>query len=102
MIWSDVVSAIPVMILASRFGVSATFHVCYLGNSHLFPTIFAGTVFGICNFFAKTVTIMSPMLAEVKAPIPMSCFIIACGLAGLASFFLITEQSKWSKGLKSK
>ena len=32
-IWSDVLSAIPVMILAARFGVSATFHVCYLGNA---------------------------------------------------------------------
>jgi len=89
-IWANAVDAIPFMILAARFGVSATFNIVYLANAQIFPTIFAGTVFGICNVFAKTATIVSPMLAEVDPPIPMICFVIICGLATIISFFIIT------------
>ncbi len=91
-IWFNEVSIIPVFILAARFGVSATFNVCYLANAQIFPTIFAGTVFGICNVFAKTITIISPLLAEVDPPVPMIVFVITCGIACVASFFIITSD----------
>jgi hypothetical protein len=57
--------AIPVMVLLAKFGVASTFNICYLANSLIFPTIFAGTAFGVCNFFGKLATITSPLLAEV-------------------------------------
>jgi hypothetical protein len=78
---------IPVMILFTRFGVSATFNISYLANAQLFPPIFAGTAIGICSMFAKFSTIIAPILAEVKAPIPMIVF--ACFTGGVALLSLL-------------
>jgi hypothetical protein len=93
-IFSDNIEAIPFMILAARFGVSATFNVCYLANAQIFPTIFAGTAFGICNIFAKLATIISPELAEVDPPVPMIVFVVVAALSAALSLMLITEKKK--------
>lgn len=87
-IFNNNTSVIPVFILLARFGVSATFNVCYLANGLIFPTIFAGTAFGICNMFAKLATIVSPELAEIEAPVPMIVFDIICALAAGLSLIL--------------
>jgi len=75
---------VPIMLTFARNGIKVCFDICYLGNSLLFPAIFAGTAFGICNVGAKTATILSPLLAEIEAPIPMIVFtsigIVAIGL----------------------
>jgi OCT family organic anion transporter-like MFS transporter 8 len=94
-IWGDShKDLIPVMILATRFGVSATFNICYLANAQLFPSIFAGTAIGICNIFAKMSTIIAPMLAEVPDPAPMTVFAIITGLAAILSFFIISGKGE--------
>jgi hypothetical protein len=73
------------MILLAKFGVSSSFNMCYLGNATIFPTLFAGTAYGICNTFGKLATIVAPSLAEVKMPTPMIVFVIITSLAaGLA------------------
>lgn len=75
MTWVDYVKPmIPFVVLITRSGIKCTFDSCYLANSTIFPAIFAGTAFGICNIGAKVVTIFSPLTAEVKAPIPMVIF----------------------------
>ena len=56
---------IPVFVLFSKAGVTATFNLCYLANAQIFPAIFAGTAFGICNIGAKFTTILAPLMAEV-------------------------------------
>ena len=88
-IWQNEVDVIPFMILGARFGVTATFSICYLANSQIFPTIYAGTVFGVCNLCAKISTIIAPELAEVDPPIPMICFCIIAGIAAALSLFII-------------
>ena len=77
-----------VMILFTRFGVSATFNISYLANAQLFPPIFAGTAIGICSMFAKFSTIISPLLAEVKAPIPMVVFACFTGTVAFLSLLI--------------
>lgn len=73
--WVDSVKAVvPLVVLITRSGIKCTFDSCYLANSTIFPAIFAGTAFGICNIGAKVVTIFSPLTAEVKAPVPMIIF----------------------------
>jgi len=64
------------MVALAKGGVQATFDICYLANSFLFPAIFAGTAFGICNAAAKISTILAPMLAEFAPPLPMIIFSI--------------------------
>lgn len=85
---------LPVMILATRFGVSATFNICYLANAQLFPSIFAGTAIGICNIFAKMSTIVAPMLAEVADPVPMTVFAVITGMASILSWFIQGEKKE--------
>ena len=84
---------IPVFVLFSKAGVTATFNMCYLANAQIFPAIFAGTAFGICNIGAKTTTILAPLLAEVKPPVPMILFCITACLAGVLSFFIRKDPS---------
>ena len=93
-IWANQDDYIPLMILATRFGVSATISICYLANAQLFPAIFAGTAIGICNIFAKMSTIIAPMLAEVNGPAPMIVFAIITGIASLISWFLISGKDE--------
>jgi len=80
------------MILATRFGVSGSFNICYLANAQLFPSIFAGTAIGICNFFAKMSTVIAPLLAEVPDPAPMSVFAVLTGLAAITALFIQVEK----------
>lgn len=84
---------VPYMISLGRGGVKISFDVCYLANSTIFPAIFAGTAFGLCNIGAKVATILSPMLAEVEPPTPMIVFSIIALLASVISLFIRTSQS---------
>ena len=97
LIWQSHTALVPFMIMATRFGVSATFNICYLANAQLFPAIFAGTAIGICNIFAKTSTIIAPLLAEVKNAAPMTVFAILTGLAAVISTFIIVDKDEETK-----
>lgn len=81
---------VPIMITFAKGGVKVTFDVCYLGNSFLFPAIFAGTAFGFCNAGAKFSTIFSPLLAEVNPPTPMVVLSVLTSSAAILSLFVKT------------
>ncbi len=81
---------VPIMISIARSGIKVTFDICYLGNSFLFPAIFAGTAFGICNVGAKIFTILSPELAEVSPPTPMIVFSVLAASSAFISLFIKT------------
>ena len=94
--WAKSVEAlIPVVVLFTRSGMKSTFDSCYLANSTIFPAIFAGTAFGICNIGAKFVTIFSPLTAEVKDPVPMIIYTCLAGVAAiLASMLRLPPKEK--------
>ncbi|TNV80510.1 hypothetical protein FGO68_gene767 [Halteria grandinella] len=94
------VGLIPVFILLAKSGVSATFNICYLANAQIFPAIFSGTAFGICNIGAKLATILAPLMAEVNPPAPMIIFTCTAALAALLSLSIITKPDE-KKGDKS-
>ena len=83
-------SLVPIMIAFAKGGVKVTFDICYLGNSFLFPAIFAGTAFGFCNAGAKISTILSPLIAEVDPPIPMILLSIVTSSGAISSLFIKT------------
>lgn len=83
---------IPVLVLITRSGAKATFDSCYLANSTIFPAIFAGTAFGICNIGAKIITIFSPLTAEVKDPVPMVIFSCLSAVGVVLSLQLRVEH----------
>ena len=53
----------PCMIMGAKIGVTLSMGLCYLSNSHLFPTLFAATAFGMCNIMARVFTAMSSLMA---------------------------------------
>ena len=53
-------------ILIAKFGIASAFNIIYLAHDGLFPVMFAASSFGYCNFFARTFTIASPLLARIE------------------------------------
>ena len=78
----------PYMLSMAKTGIKVTLDICFLANAQLFPAIFAGTAYGLCNVGAKIAAIFSPMLAEFDAPTPMILFCSVGGVALVISFFI--------------
>jgi hypothetical protein len=76
---------ISLFVLGSKFGISQAMNLAYQGNVLLFPVSIVGSVFGVCNIFARSFTIFAPFVAELQ-PIEISqwMFVAAC-LAALGS-----------------
>ena len=78
------------MLLLAKGGVKMIFNFVYLVNSQIFPAIFSGTAFGICNIGAKLATIFSPYMAEVDPPTQMIVFSVLAIVAAVLSLFIRT------------
>ena len=81
-----------VFFLLAKFGISCTFNINYTANSFFFPTLFAATAIGICNFGARLVTSFTYPVSMLDEPWPMILFTGLCCLTCLLSFFLRTEK----------
>jgi len=93
---------VPYFISLAKCGIKVTLDICYLANAMLFPAIFAGTAFGICNVGAKVASIVSPMLAELEAPVPMAVFSGVAFVAVVLSVLLRPEKRKKGKRMSIK
>ena len=83
----------PICISICKFGIAASFCMCYLAYVTITPTVLSATMFGLGNVIARTTTVMAPLLAEADEEFALWCIIIvACTAAG-ASFFLIPDLS---------
>ena len=78
--------------LLAKFGVSANFNIAMTANSQLFPTLFAATAMGVCNFSARFVSAFSYPISALEEPIPMVIFTILQGISLIAVFFLRIDQ----------
>jgi len=81
-----------VFFLLAKFGVTCTFNINYSANGYFFPTLFAATAFGFCNFLARMISSLSFVTSQLEEPLPMYCFTALCLAAGIASLFLRTEK----------
>ena len=75
-------------VFTSMFGVAMALCGSYVATPYLFPTMVCGTAFGVCNIFGRFMTIVSPALSEMHAPIPMIVFSIFSSVAGILSLRL--------------
>jgi hypothetical protein len=80
----------PVLFLLANFGVCSTFSTVFLSaaDETLFPRLFAGSAFGICNFLARTATLFAPLVAEMEGLTPMMIYTSLSLVSLLASVFL--------------
>ena len=57
---------LSLFVLGSKFGVSASFNIAFIGIYYLFPTDIVATAFGISNTVSRVATIFAPYAAELK------------------------------------
>ena len=76
---------IPLFITLSKFGVSASFNMCFLAFIKLIPTMFCTSVFGLCNVLARITTMLAPLIAEQDYPTPLVANILSLAVAVGAS-----------------
>ena len=84
-----------VYVFAAKFGISSTFNTCFICFVQLIPTLYASSAFGFCNILARTLTILSPYLAEQNHPIPILSLIIMTTVGVAVSFGLVTKLPRF-------
>lgn len=72
--FADNSALIAGFVLLAKFGCSMAVCACYVSTPFVFPLKICGTAFGICNCFARFVSISSPIIAEREIPVPMAIF----------------------------
>lgn len=95
MIFWNNLTLIPFFITMAKFGVSATFNMVFIAFMQLIPTLYTATIFGISNVVARTVTIMSPLIAEMDYPTPLILEIIAVLFACFISQLVVVKLPKF-------
>jgi len=86
---------IAFFVLLAKFGISFAFSMVYMLTPKLFPTQLTATAFGLCNLIARFVTIMAPMLAELKGVIPMMCYSMV-SICGLICSLMVNTNVKYN------
>ena len=79
--------------LVAKFGISGAFSILFVSNSYFFPTLFAATALGICNFLARIFSAFSFVISELDEPTPMIIFTIFCILSVFAAILLQTKDT---------
>lgn len=91
----DDIPMIPFYVTVAKFGVAASFNTVYLASVGLIPTIFSSSVFGFCNVAARIFTIVSPVIAEQDAPLPMLICVTLSIIAAVASQMIVVKLPKF-------
>ena len=81
----------PVFILIARFGIGMNFNTFFISMASIFPTLFVGTAFGICNFIARGLTVVAPFVAEIQEPTPMIIFCLIQAVGLILAWFINTD-----------
>ena len=81
-----------VCFLLTKFGVTCTFNINFVANSYFFPTLFAATALGVCNFLARLASAFSYLVSEMDEPAPMYLFTGLCIISAICSFFLKIDE----------
>ena len=79
----------------------ANFTIVHITHPMFFPTLFAVTSLGICNFAARFLVIFAPLIAEVAYPFPLVLITVLQVAAGVSALFLIEPNESKDKA-KSK
>ena len=84
---------IATCIILTKFGQSSAFNLVYLITADYFPIAYSSIVFGACNVTARIINVFSPILAEVKAPIPMEIY-FAFNIVSLFASIMLKKKKE--------
>ena len=83
-----------IFFLFTKFGVTCAFNINFAANSYLFPTLFAATAIGVCNFAARFTSSFSFVVSRLEEPTPMYLLTGLCALTSLAAILLKTPKKE--------
>jgi hypothetical protein len=86
---------IAVIVAVAKFGISATFNMCYMSSILLLPTILVSGAFGFCNAVAQFVTIPAPLIADLPMPTPLYINLAFISITTVSASFLIEKLPKF-------
>ena len=93
----------PQCIFLCKYGIAMAFLSSYYASftdSRIFPNERRATAIGICNFVGRGLTGFSPMINELKEPIPMGFFLVMCFIALVNTTTInLTQETKKKPGL---
>ena len=69
-----------VLIFMMKFGMSSATNLCYIGHKGCFPTLFATSSFGYCNFLGRVVSMGSSVSAQLSQSYSTGLFAISSTL----------------------
>ena len=81
-----------VLFLLCKLGIAYAANINFIANSVLFPTLFASTALGICNFLGRSVSTFSFYIVYMQEPTPMILFSAMTGLTSILAFFLKSPE----------
>lgn len=88
---------VPIIVFITKVGINLTFVFAYLASfneSCIYPFYKRATAIGYNNFIARSVTIASPLVAELDRPIPGLVLIFVQLIAFATAFFLPSKQDQ--------
>ena len=80
------------LVLSSDFFCNVGWQILYVAHTTVFPTLFASTSFGFCNFLARLMAAASPEISLLKEPAPMIIYTIVSALLALLVLGLHTDK----------
>lgn len=83
-----------VFVFINKVGITGSYVIVYIAFIKLIPNLYNSSVFGICNFTARIITICAPIVAEQKHPIPIVTNIGFLILGIIMALFLVEKLPK--------
>jgi MFS family permease len=74
----------PICIAIGKFGIAISFLASYFASfidDRIFPIEHRATAIGICNIGARSLTGLSPIISELREPMPMVFFVASLFIA---------------------
>lgn len=64
----------PLLIVGAEYGIAAAWTIAYVSHRAIFPVLFLTSASGMCNFTARMLGSLAPIVAQVEQPYPMAAF----------------------------
>ena len=87
------------LVACVKIGINALFNIIYVTNAQLFPALFSASAIGYCNFTARLMTMIAPMVAEIEDSTPFWVFTVFSGLSIIAILCVKPEDEQETENI---
>lgn len=92
--WNNIDFLVYFIFLA-KFGVSASFNIIFVSYVQLLPSVYNTSAFSYSNMIARLFTVLAPVVANMKFPVPMVSAMFFLTSASLGNFLFSEEIPKF-------